>query len=79
MNDGTYSRLEIRESMASIWVELLELEHTQEIPNDAYFLDLGGNSLQANIFVGRVQETFGVELTFEQVFDLNLSELADCI
>jgi len=76
MDSASADRANPSETIGEIWMELLELT---ELPADAYFLELGGNSLLANIFLGRLQEELGVELDMELVFNLSLRELAETI
>lgn len=61
--------------LAQIWSELL---HKPGISSGDNFFDLGGHSLLAVLLIVRVRETFGVELTIDDVYsvDLTLGELA---
>jgi acyl carrier protein len=72
MRGSPAERAEVRRTIEGIWRELLEID---ELPSEAFFLELGGNSFQASVFVGRLQEELGIEIDVEQVFELSLAEL----
>jgi FkbH-like protein len=63
-DENTESRL------AQIWSELLQKPAIS--PSDNFF-DLGGHSLLAVLLIVRVRETFGVELTIDDVYSANLT------
>jgi FkbH-like protein len=56
--------------LAQIWSELLQKPAI--LPSDNFF-DLGGHSLLAVLLIVRVRETFGVELTIDDVYSANLT------
>lgn len=64
--------------LAQIWAELLERPAVSVSDN---FFDLGGHSLLTVLLLVRVKETFGVELSIDDVYsaDLTLRKLADAI
>lgn len=61
--------------VAAIWAELLE---KPGIGRDDNFFDLGGHSLIAVLLLMRVRETFGVELSIDDVYtgSLTVADLA---
>jgi acyl carrier protein len=69
---GTESRL------AEIWADLLKVPSIELSDN---FFDLGGHSLLAVLLLVRIHETFGVELSIDDVYSggLTLAELAQRI
>ncbi len=60
--------------LAEIWSELLDVEVVG--PNDR-FVELGGNSLLATIFINRVEELLQVRLELPVVFGKTLQQLAE--
>ena len=56
--------------LARIWSELLKKPAIAASDN---FFDLGGHSLLAVLLIVRVRETFGVELTIDDVYSANLT------
>jgi FkbH-like protein len=64
--------------LAEIWADLL---HAPSISASDNFFDLGGHSLLAVLLLGRVHETFGVELSIDDVYSaaVTLSDLAQRI
>jgi FkbH-like protein len=56
--------------LAQIWSELLKKPAIAAGDN---FFDLGGHSLLAVLLIVRVRETFGVELTIDDVYSANLT------
>ncbi len=64
--------------LAEIWADLL---HAPSIAASDNFFDLGGHSLLAVLLLVRIQETFGVELSIDDVYSgaLTLAELAERI
>lgn len=65
----------IESRLAQIWSQLLQKPGISSSDN---FFDLGGHSLLAVLLIVRVRETFGVELTIDDVYSasLTLGELA---
>lgn len=59
--------------LSDYWKELLEVD---DIPKDAYFIELGGNSLLATVLASRIEEDYGVRLALEDIFVSSLDELA---
>jgi acyl carrier protein len=61
--------------LARIWAELLERPAVSSQDN---FFDLGGHSLLAVLLLLRIRESFGVELSIDDVYSgtLTLSDLA---
>jgi acyl carrier protein len=72
-NDAAMTTVE--RELALIWSELLE-KHA--IARDDNFFDLGGHSLLAVLLLLRIRETFGVELSIDDVYSgtLTLADLA---
>lgn len=70
-SDDNMSETELK--LAQIWAELLEKPTVRQ--NDNFF-DLGGHSLVAVLLLMRIRETFGVELSIDDVYSANLT-LAD--
>ena len=64
--------------LSQIWSELLQKPSIGSTDN---FFDLGGHSLLAVLLIVRVRETFGVELSIDDVYSVNLTlgELANKI
>ena len=56
--------------LAQIWAELLEKPVIRRHDN---FFDLGGHSLVAVLLLMRIRETFGVELSIDEVYSGNLT------
>jgi FkbH-like protein len=69
---------EVEAKLAGIWCELLERPAVSLSDN---FFDIGGHSLLAVLLLLRVRETFGVELSIDDVYSggLTLSQLASRI
>jgi len=61
--------------LAEIWADLL---HAPSISASDNFFDLGGHSLLAVLLLVRIQETFGIELSIDDVYSgaLTLAGLA---
>ena len=61
--------------LARIWADLLERPSVSVTDN---FFDLGGHSLLAVLLLLRIRESFGVELSIDDVYSgtLTLSDLA---
>jgi FkbH-like protein len=61
--------------LAQIWAELLERPSVSRTDN---FFDLGGHSLIAVLLLLRIRETFGIELSIDDVYSgsLTLADLA---
>jgi acyl-coenzyme A synthetase/AMP-(fatty) acid ligase/acyl carrier protein len=67
----------LEERLTAIWEELLGLGRLGVQDN---FFELGGHSLLAMRLMSRINETFGVDLSLRQVFDLpTISGLASAI
>ncbi|HKV09099.1 MAG TPA: amino acid adenylation domain-containing protein [Thermoanaerobaculia bacterium] len=67
-------RTVMEDLLAAIWTEVLGVEHVR---GEDGFFDLGGHSLLATRLLGRVRESFGVELPLRALFELStLSALA---
>ena len=73
--ESSGSMTETEAELARIWAELLERPSVS--PRDNFF-DLGGHSLVAVLLLLRIRETFGVELSIDDVYSgtLTLSDLA---
>jgi FkbH-like protein len=69
---------ETEKRLAEIWGDLL---HTPSISASDNFFDLGGHSLLAVLLLVRIQETFGIELSIDDVYSgaLTLAGLAQRI
>ncbi|HYP04668.1 MAG TPA: HAD-IIIC family phosphatase [Bryobacteraceae bacterium] len=69
------SMTETEAQLAGIWANLLDKPHVRASDN---FFDLGGHSLLAVLLLLRIRETFGVELSIDDVYSgtLTLSDLA---
>jgi FkbH-like protein len=69
------SMTETESHLARIWAELLERPSVSARDN---FFDLGGHSLLAVLLLLRIRESFGVELSIDDVYSgtLTLSDLA---
>jgi FkbH-like protein len=65
-------------ALAEIWADLLKVQSISAADN---FFDLGGHSLLAVLLLVRIHETFGVELSIDDVYSsgLTLSALAQRI
>ena len=74
--DSEMSETELK--LAQIWAELLEKPAVRRTDN---FFDLGGHSLVAVLLLMRIRETFGVELSIDDVYSgsLTLADLASRI
>jgi FkbH-like protein len=74
--DSAMSETELK--LAQIWAELLEKRAVRRTDN---FFDLGGHSLVAVLLLMRIRETFGVELSIDDVYSgsLTLADLASRI
>jgi len=72
---GSSEATETEGELARIWAELLERPSVS--PHDNFF-DLGGHSLLAVLLLLRIRETFGVELSIDDVYSgtLTLADLA---
>lgn len=64
------SMQETEAALAQIWSELLQKPGVS--PQDNFF-DLGGHSLLAVLLIVRVRETFGVELSIDDVYSANVT------
>ena len=75
---STESMTETEEQLARIWADLLERPLVSVTDN---FFDLGGHSLLAVLLLLRIRESFGVELSIDDVYSgtLTLSDLAASI
>jgi FkbH-like protein len=71
----TESMTETEGQLAHIWADLLERPSVSLTDN---FFDLGGHSLLAVLLLLRIRESFGVELSIDDVYSgtLSLSDLA---
>src|SRR6202011_2694524 len=69
---------ETEKRLAEIWGDLL---HAPSISAADNFFDLGGHSLLAVLLLLRIQETFGIELSIDDVYSgaLTLAGLAQRI
>jgi acyl carrier protein len=69
---------ETEKRLAEIWADLL---HAPSISASDNFFDLGGHSLLAVLLLVRIQETFGIELSIDDVYSgaLTLAGLAQRI
>jgi acyl carrier protein len=69
---------ETERRLAEIWADLL---HAPSISASDNFFDLGGHSLLAVLLLARIQETFGIEMSIDDVYsgDLTLAGLAQRI
>ena len=65
-NDYVAPRNEVEERLVEIWKELLKVEKIGVSDN---FFDLGGHSLKAIRVLSRIQETFGVKIVLESVYE----------
>ena len=65
-------------SLAEIWADLLKVPSISASDN---FFDLGGHSLLAVLLLVRIHETFGIELSIDDVYSsgLTLAEMAQRI
>jgi FkbH-like protein len=72
---STESMTETEGQLARIWADLLERPSVSVTDN---FFDLGGHSLLAVLLLLRIRESFGVELSIDDVYSgtLTLSDLA---
>jgi amino acid adenylation domain-containing protein len=74
--DGTNAPA-TRQIVARLWAEVLQ---RQDIAPDDHFLDLGGHSLKAMRIIARLEETLGMTLPLERVFQApTVAKLADLI
>ncbi len=71
----TEAMTETEEQLARIWADLLGRSSVSRIDN---FFDLGGHSLIAVLLLLRIRETFGVELSIDDVYSgtLTLADMA---
>ena len=74
-SNGREGMTSIERQLADIWADLLKCPAIALSDN---FFDLGGHSLLAVLLILRVRETFGVELSIDDVYSstLTLGELA---
>ncbi|HYO81885.1 MAG TPA: HAD-IIIC family phosphatase [Bryobacteraceae bacterium] len=56
---------DVERQLARLWAELLQVRVVRRTDN---FFDLGGHSLVAVLLLMRIRETFGVELSIEDVY-----------
>jgi Phosphopantetheine attachment site len=54
-----------------------ELLDVTEVPRDALFLEIGGNSLLATMLANRLEEDHGVRPCIEDILVSSIAELAD--
>lgn len=52
-----------------------ELLDIKDLPEDAMFLELGGNSLSAVMLANRLEEDFGIQICTEDILVSTLPEL----
>jgi acyl carrier protein len=64
----------LRRTLTDFWKEFLELD---QIPANAYFIELGGNSLLGTVLASRIEEDFGLRLGLEDIFANSLEELVE--
>lgn len=65
---------ESEELLVSIWKDVLE---TDDVSTTDDFFSLGGNSLIATQILSRIDDEFGVEMSFQDLFDIaTIKELA---
>lgn len=65
---------EEEETLVAIWKEVLE---TDDVSTTDDFFSLGGNSLIATQIISRIDDEFGVEMSFQDLFDVaTIKELA---
>jgi amino acid adenylation domain-containing protein len=64
---GSVAPKDVRKTVNSIWRELLKLD--LDVASEADFFDLGGHSLLALMFISRVREQLGIELSVTTIFD----------
>jgi acyl carrier protein len=62
------------QAMAQLWQEVFELDDA--VSPDAHFMDLGGNSLVAIMLASRLEETFGVRPSMDELFSSTVRRLA---
>jgi acyl carrier protein len=62
------------EAICGYCSELLDVE---QVPADALFLELGGNSLLATMLANRLEEDHGFRPCIEDILVSSISELAD--
>lgn len=53
-------------------METLEIS---TVNSDDFFLDLGGNSLQAMIIFGRIKDELNIDIELQQVFEMSLDQI----
>jgi len=65
------------EKMTRIWRDVLSLE---KIGIEDNFFELGGHSLKVITLIAKIQEEFGVEIIYEQIFKTpNIKEFTTCV
>ncbi|WP_243147016.1 non-ribosomal peptide synthetase [Scytonema sp. UIC 10036] len=70
-------RNQVEEDLAGIWSQILRLDCIGIQDN---FFELGGHSLQAMQVIGRVRQTFGVEIPLQSLFETpTIASLASAI
>ena len=58
--------IDVRSEMMKIWQSVLETE--EEIADEDTFFELGGNSMLASVLIESVNDRFGSELEFGDIY-----------
>jgi acyl carrier protein len=65
-------QIQLDKAIKRIWMETLEIS---TVNSDDFFLDLGGNSLQAMIIFGRIKDELNIDIELQQVFEMSLDQI----
>lgn len=76
MNVSVSGRLEVKQKLAEIVAEVLEVEDVNEVDN---FFDLGGNSISMMLVIARIKSTFNLDVDADFFYDVDptISALAE--
>lgn len=67
----------VQRNVATLWKEILARD---TVTLDHHFFEIGGNSLQATKVINQVNSSFGVRLSFEDIFDYpTLRQFSECV
>ncbi|MFD8922736.1 FkbM family methyltransferase [Streptomyces sp. NPDC059569] len=74
---GEHTSTATEQELHGLWARLLK---TEQLPRDASFFEVGGNSLLATRLILRIKRAFGAELSLRQVYEwATLSRMAAAI
>ncbi|TDH73277.1 uncharacterized protein CCR75_005478 [Bremia lactucae] len=58
---------ETEKKLALLWMDLLRLEHDNNLHRKASFFDVGGHSLLSTRLISSIRDTFGIQLTLADI------------